>query len=573
MFFVSRRSNIEHRLANLLLGVLCVLGFLGCGEENSSEATVRGRVTDLRGQALSQVNIVVRSATGDQTATTSTDNSGSYEVREIFQAGETYDVIFNLTGFEEYTHTETLSEGANPIVVQLTPSHCIDRQINADETGIDCGGSCVVVCVSTCSDNIQNGDESGVDCGGQCPACTTDLSDAGAEGDSGSIVEDLGVAEDVGPVDTHTGIDTGTDDVSTLVDAGVEDSSVVDVGIEDTSVPEPTCTDGEQNGDEARIDCGGSCPDICTERSLRWRNVTPATGNPPARYQHAMVSGVQSGDITMFGGAIGFTQQGSDTWLWNGSQWVDASAAVNPPARYTHAMASNTTDGVVALFAGRFGGVNPTVLSDFWLWNGTDWQSISLPADGPLARFGHAMAHDSVNNSFVVFGGRDNTNRFSDTWMLQNNTWTHLTPTTSASPEARSSPIAFDSQRGRFVMFGGLSENVLGDTWEWDGTRWLNVTPSDARKTPPPRHSHALVYDSSRQKIILFGGFDRTRHFDDTWEWDGREWIRIIPPTGNPPQRMGHAMAYDSVHQQMVVFGGFDGRQFFADTWVLESID
>ena len=48
---------------------------------------------------------------------------------------------------------------------------CNDGLQNNDETGIDCGGSCVA-CPS-CNDGLQNQNELGIDCGGECAACPT----------------------------------------------------------------------------------------------------------------------------------------------------------------------------------------------------------------------------------------------------------------------------------------------------------------------------------------------------------------------------------------------------------------
>src|SRR3569832_642419 len=44
---------------------------------------------------------------------------------------------------------------------------CSDGIKNGDETGVDCGGSCVPC--PTCNEGIKNGDETGIDCGGSCP--------------------------------------------------------------------------------------------------------------------------------------------------------------------------------------------------------------------------------------------------------------------------------------------------------------------------------------------------------------------------------------------------------------------
>ena len=48
---------------------------------------------------------------------------------------------------------------------------CFNGLLDGDETGVDCGGSCVPC--ATCDDGIKNGDETGIDCGGSnCEPCT-----------------------------------------------------------------------------------------------------------------------------------------------------------------------------------------------------------------------------------------------------------------------------------------------------------------------------------------------------------------------------------------------------------------
>jgi len=51
---------------------------------------------------------------------------------------------------------------------ETDPETCSDGVMNQDETGIDCGGVCNVIC-PTCDDGIQNQGEPGIDCGGPCP--------------------------------------------------------------------------------------------------------------------------------------------------------------------------------------------------------------------------------------------------------------------------------------------------------------------------------------------------------------------------------------------------------------------
>jgi hypothetical protein len=50
---------------------------------------------------------------------------------------------------------------------------CHDRVVDGDETGVDCGGSCMTCPVAnpTCTDGVRDGFESGVDCGAACAGC------------------------------------------------------------------------------------------------------------------------------------------------------------------------------------------------------------------------------------------------------------------------------------------------------------------------------------------------------------------------------------------------------------------
>src|SRR5262245_66106604 len=53
--------------------------------------------------------------------------------------------------------------------------------------------------------------------------------------------------------------------------------------------------------------------------------------------------------------------------------------------------------------------------------------------------------------------------------------WTQVPVT---GPSARAPAMAYDSQRGRTVLFGGLTlfrAPPLGDTWEWDGSTWVQL--------------------------------------------------------------------------------------------------
>ena len=36
-----------------------------------------------------------------------------------------------------------------------------------------------------------------------------------------------------------------------------------------------------------------------------------------------------------------------------------------------------------------------------------------------------------------------------------------------------------------------------------------------------------MAYDEARRRVVLFGGDGEAGMLDDTWEWNGRQWIRV----------------------------------------------
>jgi hypothetical protein len=133
--------------------------------------------------------------------------------------------------------------------------------------------------------------------------------------------------------------------------------------------------------------------------------------------------------------------------------------------------------------------------------------------------------------------------------------------------------MVYDSGRQRIVLFGGhgsdLGPRMLDDTWEWDGVSWLQRTPLHA---PAARYDFAMAYDAARACTVLFGGSGLgPLRFGDSWTWDGTDWTQLAP-THSPSARQAPAMTYDSARARCVLFGGHDG-QYLADTWQWDGTD
>src|ERR1041384_2795159 len=111
--------------------------------------------------------------------------------------------------------------------------------------------------------------------------------------------------------------------------------------------------------------------------------------------------------------------------------WGQKSALLNNPTqRQKAAMAYDPVHRQLVMFGGQNGAV---LLAETWVFDGTNWIQKS-PATSPSARVGHAMATDSSGH-VVLFGGAPTGGAVNETWVWDGANWTQKAPQTS--PPAR----------------------------------------------------------------------------------------------------------------------------------------
>ena len=278
---------------------------------------------------------------------------------------------------------------------------------------------------------------------------------------------------------------------------------------------------------------------------------------PSSRWAHAMSYDWQSGRILLFGGS-GM----SDTWEWDGAAWRQRPSVQYPAGRGGHAMTYDTQRQRTVMFGGCcIGGVSSRQFGDTWELDASGWRQ-RYPETSPSARQWHTMAYDSLRGRVVLFGGESNVNSptsmlycLGDTWEWDGNNW--MQRASPVSPAWRRwHAMAYDSSRARVVLFGGKAANNhdLADTWEWDGFTWRQCRPA---LHPSARSGHAMAYDPTRAKVVLYAG--------DTWEWNGEVWEQRQSAAA-PPTRSWHSMAFDPARGRVVLFGGLWGDTL-SDTW------
>ncbi|AMO24077.1 hypothetical protein GCM10027034_17740 [Ramlibacter solisilvae] len=121
--------------------------------------------------------------------------------------------------------------------------------------------------------------------------------------------------------------------------------------------------------------------------------------------------------------------------------------------------------------------------------------------------------------------------------------------------------MCFESSNNRTILFGGDSghNGLLGDTWMREGDAWTQIGDTG----PSSRHSHAMCGCGTS---FLFGGRGRDAYFGDTWRiLSGDDWTQL-EDTG-PSARAGHGMVFEQHGARVILFGGENADGPLGDTW------
>ncbi len=268
------------------------------------------------------------------------------------------------------------------------------------------------------------------------------------------------------------------------------------------------------------------------------------------------------------------SREGGDGTEPMADEWIMATPSASPARRDGHGMAYDSRSSRSIMYGGRID--FPLILSnETWAYDaGADAWSTRRPPQSPGHLTGHAMAYDAESDRTILFGGLDESRTGLDrTWAYDyaNDAWVSLNPPIRPAGRAWHA-MAYDAQSDVVVMFGGwpLGPPEFDDTWAYsfNSNMWTNMGPA---VHPSGRMGHAMAYDSSADRIILFGG-GINPYSNETWtyDYDQNTWTEMNPPI-RPSARVHHAMAYSSDSDRVVLFGGnaIDGGPR-DDTWAYD---
>jgi hypothetical protein len=285
--------------------------------------------------------------------------------------------------------------------------------------------------------------------------------------------------------------------------------------------------------------------------------------------------------IVVFGGENDRGKWLNDTWTYDVSAntWANGTPATSPPAINFPRIVYDSVARRMLLF-GLCPGSCPPTGSPAQVWSydpdGNHW-ALRWAGQGGTGAVGtreFSAAYDPKSDRTVLFGGGDWAEHYpglgtNETWLYDDTskTWARVNPLVSP-PKRFGSAMTYDSSRGRIVLFGGCSVpnsdftcTPANDLWSYDahGGTWAEMNAA----TRPPS-LEAMVYDSLADRLILFG-------HNETWAYDpgAATWTNRSPAT-SPPARSFPAMVYASGAGRTILFGGETQGSVLADTWAYQ---
>ncbi len=373
---------------------------------------------------------------------------------------------------------------------------------------------------------------------------------------------------------------------------------------------------------------------------LEWSQMQPIGTPPDPRSGHTAAYDPIHSRMLVFGGTgTSLHSDVWELSLLGRPCWKQVIAqGVSPAKRYGHSAIYDPIGRRMVIFGGgRISALND--LWQLSLVGRPAWEEIVTDGMRPGPRIGHTATYDPVGDRMLVIGGGSPYPGLDTTWVLSLRgamAWSRLETSPRVSLARRGHAAAYVPKRGAVVIFAGYGDQSLGDVWElrllgspmWqqlfdpgaqpaghdlqsaildsrrkrmvlfgespafspDLARWtadvwmLSLEGAPAWKRmdvigtsrPPLLHEQSAVYDSLRDRMIVFGGkVGASGYYNEVWclALGGNPTWSQLATLGSPPSaRAGQTAIYDPVRDRMVVFGGTDGygsRFTHNDTWAL----
>ena len=322
-----------------------------------------------------------------------------------------------------------------------------------------------------------------------------------------------------------------------------------------------SCTDGfvhlgEEDCDDGNAIDDDGCDTQCRRTTVEWKDTLP---HLPTGLSGAAVAAFGGDGVVVVGGDTATTCAADANAAVSPAGFKNHQGGWLPldmtggPTAVSGAVMVYDPQAEVLLFFGGYNRCTNTYSAQTLLWDGTRWSEPIKPVPNELTpRAGMAATYDPIGGQILMYGGQADSGILAETW-----SWTleagWIRQPGAAQPGPRSgAALAFDPASDSLILFGG-AENL--DTWRWNAG-WTPVLPM----TFPPAMAYGrMVTDYSRHEVILYGGHevaDSGVFFEDDWRWRNGNWVReaIVGPTPGPISHQG--LVYDPSRQRILLVGG-----------------
>lgn len=258
-----------------------------------------------------------------------------------------------------------------------------------------------------------------------------------------------------------------------------------------------------------------------------------------------------------------------DLWSFDPATqtWTD-TGATGPSARMNAAIVWDSTRDRLILFGGNASasGATTTPLNDVWAYDPADnaWTQLA-PGAGPTPRLAVGATYDATRDVVAIYGGFDTlaftgaVSYFRELWTLSFSGDTGASwelSSRNSGPDGRfGSAIVHDTVSDTYVVFGGHDDQALGnrnDAWIFapGGNIWGRLTLGDQQQAeqlgfcdfppdfttidpnlPERRHYHTLVWSEACGHAVLFGGKTDCGAINDVWTYADEQWTEVVTAT------------------------------------------
>ncbi|OLQ14692.1 Attractin-like protein 1 [Symbiodinium microadriaticum] len=245
--------------------------------------------------------------------------------------------------------------------------------------------------------------------------------------------------------------------------------------------------------------------------------------------------------------------------LASANDWTSLSPQGTPAARSGHTMVWDPDEGDGGFW--MFGGeVFLSIKSNRLYFYNAASNLWTQKASGPAARYRHSAVLDPMARTMYVFAGTTAAsagNTFNDLHLydVQLDSWTELTGTAGRSMHT----AVWDSTSDRMIVFGGLDNmlNKLDSLAEYD--RATDSWSSPAAVGPVARDGHVAVWDPATGSMLMCCGASSAATLGDLWSYNGA-WSQLAP-SGSITARSYASAVWDPQAGALLGFAGSGGSK------------